>query len=146
MSQNPRELWASPEWRHEADQWIDAALEAFGVQRTGPTEQPRIRFWSTQLTVPTDHGTLWFKENNLGQFAEASIVSVLGEIAPDHVAAPLAIEPSRGWMLTADHGATLDSLGSDEPALWAWWSATSPTSSSLPLPTPSGSPGRVSWS
>jgi hypothetical protein len=82
-------------------------------------EQPRIRFWSTQLTVPTDHGTLWFKENNLGQFAEASIMSLLGELAPDHVAAPLAIEPSRGWMLTADHGSTLDSLGSDDPAVWA---------------------------
>ncbi len=116
---NPREVWASPEWRQQADQWIDVVLESFGVTRLGRTEQPRIRFWSTQLTVPTDHGTLWFKENNLGQFAEASIMSLLGELAPDHVAAPLAIEPSRGWMLTADHGATLDSVDSDDPSLWA---------------------------
>lgn len=116
---NPRQTWASPEWRQQAEQWIDLVLESFGVSRTGPSEQPRIRFWSTQLTVPTDHGTLWFKENNLGQLAEASIMSLLGEIAPDHVAAPLAIEPSRGWMLTADHGATLDSLGSDEASVWS---------------------------
>lgn len=116
---NPREVWASPEWRRQAEQWIDHVLEAFGVTRTGPSEQPRIRFWSTQVTVPTDHGTLWFKENNLGQLAEASIMSLLGELAPDHVAAPLAIEPSRGWMLTADHGATLDSLGSDDSSVWA---------------------------
>jgi hypothetical protein len=114
-----REVWATPEWRRQADQWIDLVLEGFGVTRTGPSEQPRIRFWSTQLTVPTDHGTLWFKENNLGQFAEASILSLLGELAPDHVAAPLAIEPSRGWMLTADHGATLDSLGSGDASAWA---------------------------
>jgi hypothetical protein len=116
---NNLERWASAEWRQEADQWIDLALEALGVERTGPSEQPGIRFWSTRLTVPTDFGTLWFKENNPGQFAEASILSVLGQIAPDHVAAPLAIEPSRGWLLTADHGATLDEAGSDEPALWA---------------------------
>ncbi len=116
---NSLEVWASPEWRHGAEQWIDAALEAFGVRRLGPAGQPRIRFWSTQLTVPTDHGTLWFKENNLGQLPEASVMSLLGELVPDHVAAPLAIEPSRGWMLTADHGATLDSLGSDDPAVWA---------------------------
>lgn len=116
---NPREVWASPEWRQQAEQWIDLVLETFGVARTGPVEQPRIRFWSTQLTVPTDHGTLWFKENNLGQLAEASILSLLGELAPDHVAAPLAIEPSRGWMLTADHGATLDSLGSADGLVWA---------------------------
>ncbi|AUZ86331.1 hypothetical protein CVO76_00725 [Arthrobacter agilis] len=116
---SPREIWASPEWRQQAEQWIDLVLENFGVTRLGPTEQPRIRFWSTQLTVPTDHGTLWFKENNLGQLAEASVLSLLGELAPDHVAAPLAIEPSRGWMLTADHGATLDTLGSDDPSVWA---------------------------
>lgn len=116
---NHREVWASPEWRQQAEQWIDVVLENFAVARSGPSEQPRIRFWSTQLTVPTDHGTLWFKENNLGQFAEASIMSLLGELVPDHVAAPLAIEPSRGWMLTADHGATLDSLGSDDPSIWA---------------------------
>jgi hypothetical protein len=116
---NPREVWASPEWRQQAEQWIDLVLETFGVARTGPVEQPRIRFWATQLTVPTDHGTLWFKENNLGQLAEASILSLLGELAPDHVAAPLAIEPSRGWMLTADHGATLDSLGPGDQFVWA---------------------------
>ncbi|MUK00993.1 hypothetical protein GM708_03040 [Vibrio cholerae] len=115
----PRQVWASPGWREQADQWIDLVLETFGVARTGPSEQTRIRFWSTQLTVPTDHGTLWFKENNLGQLAEASIMSLLGELAPDHVAAPLAIESSRGWMLTPDHGTTLDSLGSDDPSLWA---------------------------
>ncbi|MCU1634290.1 MAG: hypothetical protein JWM61_2942 [Micrococcaceae bacterium] len=116
---NSREVWASPEWRQQAVQWIDLVLESFGVTRLGPTEQQRIRFWSTQLTVPTDHGTLWFKENNLGQFAEASIMSLLGELAPDHVAAPLAIEPSRGWLLTADHGATLDTLDVDDASLWA---------------------------
>ncbi|MGV0109333.1 hypothetical protein [Arthrobacter sp. CP30] len=116
---NSRAVWASPEWRQQADQWIDLVLGSFGVTRLGPTEQPRIRFWSTQLTVPTDHGRLWFKENNLGQFAEASIMSLLGELAPDHVAAPLAIEPSRGWLLTADHGATLDSVGSDDASVWA---------------------------
>ncbi|WP_043442791.1 hypothetical protein [Arthrobacter sp. L77] len=115
---DPREVWASPAWRQQAEQWIDLVLESFGVTRTGPTDQPRVRFWSTQLTVPTDHGTLWFKENNPGQLAEASILSLLGELAPDHVMAPLAIEPSRGWMLTADHGATLDSLGSDDAAAW----------------------------
>lgn len=114
-----RELWASSAWRQEAEQWIDTALAALEVRRTGPAEQPRIRFWSTQLAVPTDHGTLWFKENNPGQLAEASILSVLGELAPDRVAAPLVIDASRGWMLTADYGVTVDSLGPSDPALWA---------------------------
>ena len=79
---NSREVWSTSEWRQQAEQWIDAVLEALGVVRLGPAEQPRIRFWSTQLTVPTDHGTLWFKENNLGQLTmllrARSLVDVQG--------------------------------------------------------------------
>lgn len=116
---DPRTEWASAQWREKAQEWIDLVLRTYGVQRTGPVEQPNINFWSTQLTVPTDHGRFWFKENNLGQFAEASIMSLLGELAPDHVAAPLAIEPSRGWMLTVDHGPTLATATEDSPAVWA---------------------------
>lgn len=80
---------------------------------------PRIRFWSVQLTIPTDHGRLWFKENNPGQFQEASIVAALAELAPDHVVSPLAIEPTRGWMISPDHGATLATLNSTDYALWS---------------------------
>jgi hypothetical protein len=112
-------LWASPEWRGQAEQWIQLVLESFSVRQTGPIEQPRIRFWSTQLTVPTDLGVLWFKENNPGQLAEASIVAALAELAPDYVVKPLAVEPSRGWMITPDHGATLASLKSDDYQLWS---------------------------
>lgn len=115
---SPREIWASPEWRQQAEQWIDLVLESLGVVRTGSVEQPRTHLWSAQLTVPTDHGLLRFKENNPGQSSEAAIMSVLGELAPDHVVAPLAVEPSRGWMLTADHGATLDTVTADSTAGW----------------------------
>ncbi len=112
-------LWAGPEWRSQAEQWIQLVLESFSVRQTGPIEQPRIRFWSTQLTVPTDLGTLWFKENNPGRLAEASVVAALAELAPEHVVKPLAVEPSRGWMITPDHGATLSSLKSDDYQLWS---------------------------
>ncbi|WP_294568637.1 phosphotransferase [uncultured Arthrobacter sp.] len=112
-------LWAGPEWRSQAEQWIQLVLESFSVRQTGPIEQPRIRFWSTQLTVPTDLGVLWFKENNPGQLAEASVVAALAELVPDHVVKPLAVEPSRGWMITPDHGATLASLRSNDYQLWA---------------------------
>ncbi|KNC18722.1 hypothetical protein AC792_10535 [Arthrobacter sp. RIT-PI-e] len=114
-----REMWASPGWRQQAQGWIDLVLGGLGVVRTGAVEQPRIRSWSTHLTVPTDHGLLWFKENNPGQLAEAAVMTVLGDLAPDHVSAPLATEPSRGWMLTADHGATLDTLTENTAATWS---------------------------
>lgn len=112
-------MWASAEWRSQVQTWVTQVLSTFNIEQTGPTSGPRIRFWSVQLTIPTDHGTLWFKENNPGQFQEASIAAALSEVAPDHVVSPLAIEPTKGWMLSPDHGATLATLESTDYALWS---------------------------
>lgn len=101
------ELWASAEWRAEAVEWIGAVTESHGLRITGECHQPRIRFWSTQLTVPTDAGVFWFKENCPGQAFEARLVELLAELTPGHVVAPLAVEPERGWLLTPDAGRTL---------------------------------------
>lgn len=114
-----RERWAGAEWRTEAQRWIRKVLTEHNISQTGDLEQPRIRFWSTQLTVPTNHGRLWFKENHAGQSAEASVVACLAGLVPDRVVPPLSIEPSRGWMLTPDHGATLATLNSSTAELWS---------------------------
>ena len=100
------ELWATAEWRAEAIQWIRTVTASHGITITGECQQPRIRFWSTQLTVPTDAGTLWFKENCPGQGFEARLVELLAELVPEHVVTPLAVEPERGWLLTPDGGST----------------------------------------
>jgi Phosphotransferase enzyme family len=112
------ELWASPAWRVEAETWIRRVLTGQGIRVTGRIEQPRIRVWSTQLTVPTDHGRIWFKENNPGQRAEAAVVAELARIAPDHVVTPLAIEPDRGWLLSPDRGQTFATLEAADVATW----------------------------
>ncbi len=113
-----RQTWASEEWRGRVQLWISQVLPTFGLSQVGPLMSQHITFWSTQLVVPTDQGKIWFKENNPGQFAEASIMAALADIVPDHVSPPLAIEPSKGWMLTFDHGATLSSLHSDDSDIW----------------------------
>jgi Phosphotransferase enzyme family len=102
--------WTTSAWRDEAYAWIERILQRRGLTRTGEIEQPRIRFWSTQLTVPTDAGRLWFKENCPGQAFEAALVGVLADLVPDHVVAPVAVEPERGWLLTPDAGPTLRSV------------------------------------
>lgn len=116
---HPTELWKSAAWQSQVQSWVSQVLATFNLEQTGPMSEPRIRFWSVLLTVPTDHGKLWFKENNPGQFQEASIVAALAGIAPEHVVAPLAIEPTKGWMISPDHGATLATLTSSDYALWA---------------------------
>jgi hypothetical protein len=114
--------WASSAWRDEAYAWIDRIVRDRGLTPTGEIEQPRIRFWSTQLIVPTDAGRLWFKENCPDQSFEARLVAALAELVPDHVVAPLAIEPDRGWLLTPDSGPTLRNLEAerDDDSLDLW--------------------------
>ena len=111
VTESTSSWWTMSAWRDEAYAWIERILQERGLTRTGEIEQPRIRFWSTQLTVPTDAGRLWFKENCPGQAFEAGLVVVLADVVPDHVVAPVAVEPERRWLLTPDAGATLRSVG-----------------------------------
>jgi hypothetical protein len=110
--------WATARWRDEATTWADTALREAGIRRTGDVAQPRLRPWSTALTLPTDAGRFWFKENCPGLSFEAAVVAALMEVAPEHVVAPLAVDPGRGWMLTPDHGQTLREAGRNDLATW----------------------------
>ncbi|MRJ99941.1 phosphotransferase [Aeromicrobium sp. S22] len=98
---------AHDDWRRAAEDWICRELDRHGHQVTGPIEQPRIRPWSTQLTVPTDAGPMWFKANCAAQAFEPALQLELVRLAPEAVDRPYAIEADRGWMLTVHRGETL---------------------------------------
>ncbi|MTB89370.1 phosphotransferase [Aeromicrobium senzhongii] len=98
---------ATPQWRTEAEGWIRAALADHAIAVTGTIEQPRIRPWSTQLTVPTDRGVVWFKAACPSMAFEPALQQALARLVPGSVQHPLAVERDRGWMLTLDHGPTL---------------------------------------
>lgn len=106
------------DWRREAGAWIAEQLERHGLTRMGPIAQPRVRPWSTQLTIPTDAGVLWFKANCSGAAFEPRLHAELARLAPDSVDAPYAIAADRGWMLTRDRGVTLGE--SHEPMVEDW--------------------------
>ncbi len=97
----------APEWRTEAEAWIAERLAAVGLTLTGAIEQPRVRAWSTQLVVPTDGGTVWFKTNCTAQAFEPRLQALLARLAPGQVDEPLAVDGERAWMLTRDRGPTL---------------------------------------
>ncbi|MFI7064698.1 hypothetical protein ACIBL3_27145 [Kribbella sp. NPDC050124] len=100
--------WTGDDWLAEADAWVGKQLAGTGTAVTGAPVPYKIRFWAAVWCYPTDHGLYWFKENNPGQAFEAALVGAMAEALPQHVVAPLAIEPERGWFLTADQGPTLD--------------------------------------
>ena len=111
---------ATDAWRGEATRWVDEQLSAAGRRRTGDVVQRRIRPWSTQLVVPSDHGTVWFKANCPSSAYEPAVHHALSELEPAEVEAPLAIDADRGWMLTADRGTT---LGDSHDATLEEWQA-----------------------
>jgi hypothetical protein len=95
------------EWLADVERWIDDRLTERGWSRTGPGDQRRVRPWSTQVVVPSDHGPVWFKANNPRLAHEAAVHAMLARIAPDLVDEPLGVDAARGWLLTADRGRTL---------------------------------------
>lgn len=101
--------WTGDDWFAEADGWVREQLGTIGV--TGEPVPYKIRFWAAVWCYPTDQGLFWFKENNPGQAFEAALVGAMAQALPQHVVAPLAIEPERGWLLTADQGLTLGEQG-----------------------------------
>lgn len=106
--------WTSAEWRATAEAWIGERLAEAGIVITGPIEQPRVRPWSTQLKVPTDHGPYWFKENNPALRFEATLVAEIARVAPERVIVPVGVEPGRGWMLGPHGGRTVREAGATD--------------------------------
>jgi hypothetical protein len=97
----------APEWRADAETWIAERLAGADLSVTGEIEQRRVRPWSTQLVVPTDGGTVWFKANCQAQAFEPHLQALLARVAPEEVDEPLDVDGERAWMLTRDRGATL---------------------------------------
>jgi hypothetical protein len=112
--------WTGEDWIASADAWVRARLTAAGIAVSGEPVPYKIRFWAAVWCYPTDHGLFWFKENNPGQAFEAGLVAALAQGLPQHVVAPLAVDPDRGWMLTADQGRTLDEQVPDADLLPLW--------------------------
>lgn len=109
---------ASPAWRAEALDWIGERLAERGVTVTGEPDQLRIRPWSTQITVPTDHGTVWFKATCPAMSFEPALQELIADLVPDAVCRPWAVDAERGWMLTPDHGPTVGDLRTPTEEDW----------------------------
>ena len=60
---------ASADFLASARRWISSALDA-GMSATGPSEQIRIRPWSTQLVTPTTEGRSGSRRNARGSLTK----------------------------------------------------------------------------
>jgi hypothetical protein len=108
----------SEAWRADVEEWVHDRVAEHGHSVTGTLDQRRVAPWSTQIVVPSDAGTLWFKALCPSMSFEPALQELLARLAPDDVDRPYAIDARRGWMITSDRGATLGD--SHEPSLDDW--------------------------
>ncbi len=98
--------WQGEDFLPQAHAWTDEVLAGIDRRRLGDPTWSRIRPWGAVLAIPTDGGTVWFKAVPEGS-AEPVLHSVLAEEVPDSVAALLAVDHERGWLLLGDAGLSL---------------------------------------
>jgi Phosphotransferase enzyme family len=110
-------VWSSAAWREAAVAWVDEALAAAGLERTGEVEQPRVRPWATVLRVPVADGAVWFKAAGSGTAFEVPLYALLEGTVPGHVLTPIAADAARGWILLPDGGPTLPGVNGLAAAL-----------------------------
>lgn len=121
MDRPPREPppWSDPAWQPAVDAWIEERLVELGLRRSGPME-PRARPWSIVLGVPTPGGRAWFKATAPGMANDAALTPLLASLAGDLVAAPLAVDHARRWMLLPDAGERMRDRVAPAGAVAAW--------------------------
>jgi len=104
--------WAA-DWFDKAHLWIRSTLDRLEIGGIGEVEPVRFRPWSAVLRVPTERGTLYFKENALTQRHEAALVLHLARRHPDCILEPLAVDVAARRMLLPDGGALLNEAPHD---------------------------------
>ncbi|MEO3938454.1 phosphotransferase [Dermatophilaceae bacterium Soc4.6] len=118
MTRSGLAVWSTPQWREQSTAWADDALAAHGIRRTGETQQPHLRPWSTVLRLPTTAGSVWLKAPGPATVAEVSLVPVLSRRAGDRVLIPYAVDVPRGWLLLPDGGAVLATNTPEALEVW----------------------------
>lgn len=115
--------WLDPGWRAEALAWVEATLAGLSRTVVGEVEQPHVRPWSTTMRVPTSGGVVWFKASGPGPAHEGPLLEVFRGFDVAHVLLPLAVHPTRPWILFEDGGPTMRATrpdGSGDHDLVAW--------------------------
>ena len=96
----------------EARRWIAGVV--------GPDfslELQKQRAWATTMRVTVGEETAWFKACQPVQAFEPRLTAELARRWPDRLPTVLAVDESRAWLLTADAGVAVGTLG-NSPEIW----------------------------
>jgi Phosphotransferase enzyme family len=95
-----------------AEGWIRAHVDP-----AGPIETAHQRPWATVLRVPLVDGVAWFKACSAVQAFEPRLSACLFARWPDRVAEVIDHDQRRAWLLLADAGTPIGTVG-NPPEAW----------------------------
>lgn len=96
--------WQSQTWVDQVDAWLERALDAYGVRRTGPLTRHGISLSAAVFTTLTEAGPVYLKAPAPGRRIEAELVALIAPRSEGHVVMPLAVEPDEGLLLSPAAG------------------------------------------
>ena len=111
--------WRQPGWLEEATAWADERIAEAGLTRNGPII-PRERGWSIVLELPTDGGSVYFKESGRALANDAGITDLLAPLGPDVMLTPIAVDVRRRRMLLPSGGERLRDRFERDPDPGHW--------------------------
>jgi Phosphotransferase enzyme family len=94
------------------EEWIRSHVEP-----VSPIEVAHTKPWATVLRIPLARGVAWFKACAPVQAFEARLTAELFGRWPDRVAEVLGHDEERAWLLLADAGTPVGSVG-NPPQAW----------------------------
>ncbi len=122
MPQSTSQLpWDQAAWFSTLSAWIEQQLANHGRQISAPIQLVHQRPWSAFAQISTDQGLVYCKAPAPAFHYEAGLTQALAAWQPTSNVSVLAIEPTQGWILSADTGTTLRQLGQDTSQLAHWY-------------------------
>jgi hypothetical protein len=112
--------WRRSAWRARAIGWAERSLAERDVEIEGRPEQFHIRPWSTVIRLATNRGAVFFKAIWPPEKREAAITEALARWRPKDVAAVLAADRTRGWLLLDDAGEKLRTIIKKDTDIRRW--------------------------
>lgn len=113
--------WEQPAWLEHLSDWVAQQLSIHQLTALAPLELVHQRPWSAFAQVRTNHGMVYCKAPAPAFAYEVGLTQALAQWHPAGSVPILAIEPTHGWILSADAGTTLRALGQNLSQLEHWY-------------------------
>lgn len=112
--------WTDPAFVAEVHAWLRDEAAHLGLRLAGDITQPYVQPWSTVFHAATQGEAVFLKVCGPSQAFEPALTAHLSSDGGTVVPRPLAVHPTRPWMILTDGGTKLRDAYTGTALLEAW--------------------------